>query len=310
MAISFKCVSCHARLTTPGGTAGRRGRCPRCGAIMLLRTPAAPESDVHRTPPASRALGAGEAATWPCPRCGKLSPVTMTACECGYDLESEDEIGTCKAVERPRSSSVGSAGSKPAGFECGYTSLVMGFGSWMTKCFGACLAMVLIYVPIRGCWIWWQGDAAHPRQQQTVTPVERQQDPRLRQVAEELDRHSWSIGQTIADNLRRSGEGVKSCTLYFNASERTLLLSLELSDASERQFFEQTTSDVQLQLAYVLTVSMCDEMAKRHLMFSDWPEIVGIMISKQGLLSLPYERKWRVANMKLPSAYRSMYDVR
>jgi len=93
--IEFQCSSCHQHLAVPAANAGKRGKCPHCGAVMSIphrsssvrAAPSGPAETKPRwkgsptpaaaTPAASK--GAAGKITFHCPQCARQVSVTATA---------------------------------------------------------------------------------------------------------------------------------------------------------------------------------------------------------------------------------------
>ena len=96
MAIDFAC-ECGRKLHVPDKMAGKKGKCPECGKILLIPSEsdpalvAAPEPEPEPEEPAEE--------TQPCPHCGEAIAVGAVFCtQCGTDLrtgekqEADEEI--------------------------------------------------------------------------------------------------------------------------------------------------------------------------------------------------------------------------
>ncbi|MHB8901499.1 MAG: zinc ribbon domain-containing protein [Thermoguttaceae bacterium] len=151
MTIAVQCGGCHKRLSAEEKLAGRKVKCPQCGAVLVIPKPqpepagAAPITsllDEYDVSPAAAgtigkpaagagATGGGEPDMRPkCPSCGKFLDVGAVLCvDCGYNL-----------LTRKRREELGSKESERRGFPWLQVSAIGGM------CAFAVLVGVVIYV--------------------------------------------------------------------------------------------------------------------------------------------------------------------
>jgi hypothetical protein len=134
MPIEFPCPTCHQQVRTPDAAAGKKGRCPNCGTVVIIPAPvtvvapgplspgpfsvsppALPPPSPHLPPPPPKLPLAVSAPTitadsieFPCPQCQK--PVRTPASMAG----KRGQCPQCQAVVRIPGTKV-SAPSPPAG---------------------------------------------------------------------------------------------------------------------------------------------------------------------------------------------------
>jgi uncharacterized paraquat-inducible protein A len=71
--IEFACQECGLPVRTPLATAGKKGKCPSCGAIVLipeLRSVAPTSPPVSDLPARPRPAASQQRIDFPCPHCG------------------------------------------------------------------------------------------------------------------------------------------------------------------------------------------------------------------------------------------------
>ncbi len=94
MAITFTCA-CGREITVKDGLAGRRGKCPACGQVVVVPLPEEPETVVPETQAVEEAVAVPEAEAAPggetkaCRHCHKpIAQAAVFCIHCGTDLRT------------------------------------------------------------------------------------------------------------------------------------------------------------------------------------------------------------------------------
>ncbi len=108
--IKFRCNSCNAGLRVGDDRAGRRGKCPKCGAVLTVPSPtSAAEAEPTGEASAAQAAGAATVQTNPrCEVCGAELTFNLPNCHaCGALLRKRPKAA--RAAEGPSASAAGPA---------------------------------------------------------------------------------------------------------------------------------------------------------------------------------------------------------
>jgi len=88
MSVFLTCPTCGSRSKAPDGAAGRRVKCPKCGAILQVGNPAGTSLPPVRQPDSARAEGQPERRE--CPYCSETIMATARKCKhCGEIIDPE-----------------------------------------------------------------------------------------------------------------------------------------------------------------------------------------------------------------------------
>lgn len=102
MPITVKCCDCGKALKAPDALAGKKAKCPDCGAVVVVPNLAGPvESNDGQGEATLDEMTDDDAEQKPCPMCGELIAVSAVKCRfCGETL-----ISPLRRRERQRTSS-------------------------------------------------------------------------------------------------------------------------------------------------------------------------------------------------------------
>ncbi len=164
MPIKVTCSACGVTLSTPDSSAGKTGKCPKCGHQLKI-PPAKVEEEVLEAEDAllggltEEELSAGEVSQdqrRPCPACGEL--IVRGAVKCRYcgeifdaDLKKKEQKKLKKAAATEEDSDL-SGGEWVVAILCSNIGCIMGI-IWMVQSKPKGKKMLLASLAAQGFWI-------------------------------------------------------------------------------------------------------------------------------------------------------------